>query len=145
MEYPETEQVNKNKRRGLWIGCGLAALVLLCIGLVVAAATGIAAAAFGSIKSSDVYKQAMAEVGSHPEVANTLGTPIEAGWLVSGSISVENAAGDANLAIPISGPKGKGTLYVEATRSAGVWTMNVIQVEVDGRAEPINLLREEGR
>lgn len=145
MEYPETEQPKKKKRTGLWIGCGLVALVLLCIAIVVAAATGIAATVFGTIKSSDVYKQAMAEVGSHPEVAAALGEPVEAGWLVSGSISVENASGEASLAIPISGPKGKGTLYVEATKSAGVWTMDVMAVAVDGRPGRIDLLSQDGR
>jgi hypothetical protein len=50
-----------------------------------------------------------------PAVAQKLGGRIEEGWLTSGSINVgTGGSGDANLAVPISGPKGNGTVYVMA-------------------------------
>ncbi|MCP4424239.1 MAG: hypothetical protein GY803_07105 [Chloroflexi bacterium] len=144
-DLPNTSEAKSNKRPILWLGCGLVALVLLCVGLIVGMATGIVALAFGSIKSSDVYQQAMTEATSNPELLNALGQPIEAGWLVSGSVSIENASGEANVSIPISGPKGKGTLYVEATKSAGSWQFDLLQAQVDGRPDHINLLSRTGR
>ena len=38
-----------------------------------------------------------------------------------GQPNVNGAPGEANLAIPSSDPKGKGTFYVAATKSIGIW------------------------
>ncbi len=144
-DYPEIPKEKGNKRTFLWLGCGVVAAVFLCIGLVVAATTGIFALAFGSIKSSDVYQQAMSEVTTNPQALNALGQPIEAGWLVSGDVSINGASGDASLSIPVSGPKGKGTLYAEATKSAGTWQFGLLQLRVDGQPDIIDLLPGTGK
>jgi len=41
--------------------------------------------------------------------------------------------------IPISGPKGKGTIYVEARKSAGHWSFLKLFVEVGVDGERIDL------
>src|SRR5437879_779905 len=95
--------------RGWWLrnwkwlvpgGC-LTILLLFC-GFIFALVMLIA----GTFKSSDVYKQAMAKAGSNPEVAQKLGTPLKSGMFLSGSVNVEGSSGEANMTIPISGPKG---------------------------------------
>lgn len=146
MTYPEpASSTGKNRRNIILISCGVLTAVAACILLIVGGAAGIITAAFSSIKSSDVYQGALTEAMANSELINTLGEPIEAGLIPSGSISVENATGEASLSIPISGPKGKGTLYVEATRSAGTWTYTVLEVAVDGQPGRIELLAGPGR
>ncbi|MDQ6861397.1 MAG: cytochrome c oxidase assembly factor 1 family protein, partial [Verrucomicrobiota bacterium] len=73
-----------------------------------------------------------------------LGSPINEGWFMTGSTHVEGPGGEANLGIPISGPKGKGTLYAVATKSAGRWNYTTLEVQVSGREDRINLLQDSG-
>jgi hypothetical protein len=96
---------------------------------------------FGIIKSSDVYKTSLARAKNDPAVIEALGTPVKEGMFVSGNTHVEGPAGDANISIPISGPKGKGTVYAVATKSAGRWTYTTLEVEVHGRPDRIDLVR----
>jgi hypothetical protein len=110
--------------------------------LIAAFVGGILALVAGSMKSSDAFTQAMARVQADPQVADKLGRPVNSGWFISGSVNVNGDSGDANLAIPISGPKGKGKVYVEAKKSAGQWHFDTLQVEVEGQPGRIDLLQE---
>ena len=96
---------------------------------------------FGAMKSSDVYKEALARAKASPAVAEALGTPIKAGYFISGNIKVSGPSGDADLSIPISGPRGKGTIYVEARKSAGEWSFSLLEVKIAGTQERIDLLQ----
>ena len=78
---------------------------------------------FSAIKSTDLYKDPLARAKTHPAVIEALGSPIREGFLVSGNTNVNAASGEGNLSIPISGPKGKGTIYVAATKSLGRWNL----------------------
>src|SRR5437016_8539123 len=89
--------------------------------LFVAFAVSIAFIVFSAMKSTDVYKGALTRAQAHPSVMEALGSPIKGGFLLSGSTNVNGASGEANLSIPISGPNGKGTIYVAATKSLGRW------------------------
>ena len=92
------------------------------------------------IKSSDVYKDALATAQTHPAVVKALGSPIKAGIFVMGSINVSGASGQADLAIPISGPIGKGTIYAVATKHAGRWTFSKLVVEIKATKEIIDII-----
>ena len=70
-----------------------------------------------------------------------LGSPITEGLLVSGNTNVNGASGDANLYIPISGPKGKGTIYVAASKSLGRWNYTGLIVEIAKTNQRIDLLQ----
>jgi len=126
-----------------WLARKWKLLLGLLVGLMllgVAGIFGIFTLIMSSIKGSDVAKESMARAQTNPAVVQHLGTPIEMGWFVSGSINVSVATGDADLAIPISGPKGKGTVYVTAQKSGGAWTYSVMNVAFEGSGERINLL-----
>ena len=101
---------------------------------------GFFALIMGAIRSSDVAKASVAMAQSNRRVVQQLGAPIEEGWLLSGSVNVSNASGDADLSVPISGPSGKGTVYVTAHKSAGRWHYSVMQVAIDGSDEKIDLI-----
>ncbi len=97
---------------------------------------------FSAMKSSDVYKDALAQAKAEPAVIEALGSPIKDGMFVSGSTNVNGASGEANLAIPIYGPKGEGTLYVVAEKSVGAWKYSSLVVEVKKTKKRIDLLHE---
>jgi len=110
---------------------GLAALA--------AAVLGIATMVFGMMKSSDAYKTAVLRANNDPRVISAMGAPVTEGLLVTGNINLNNDSGAANLAIPLSGPKGSGVIRVEATKSGGVWTYSTLEVVVAGTGEKIDL------
>jgi hypothetical protein len=41
--------------------------------------------------------------------------------------------------IPLSGPKGKATLYVEAMKSADIWVFQTMVVKIEKTGERIDL------
>ena len=93
------------------LGCfSVALLFLLFVG-------SILVIVFSAMKSTDVYKEALTRAKANPAVIEALGSPINDGFLLSGNANVNGASGESNLAIPISGPKGKGTIYVSANKS----------------------------
>jgi hypothetical protein len=90
---------------------------------------------FGAMKSSDVYKTALRRAQVDPRVRHALGSHIHAGMFLSGSTNVTGSSGKADLSIPISGSKGKGTIYVVATKSEGEWHYSKLTVKTaDGDA-----------
>ena len=97
---------------------------------------------FSAMKSTDVYKEALARAKADPAVIEALGSPIKEGFFLSGNTNVNGAAGESNLAIPISGPKGKGTIYVSANKALGQWNYSALVVEVGQTHERIDLLRK---
>jgi hypothetical protein len=99
-------------------------------------------AIFAVIRNSDVAKESLLRAQSNPLLVQKLGTPIEEGWLVGGSIDTSTTSGDADLAVPISGPKGKGKIYVTAHKSAGVWSYSVMEAAIEGSDQRINLLSD---
>jgi hypothetical protein len=97
---------------------------------------------FGSMKQADAYKHSLAKARTDPVVAQKLGTPIKPGMWLSGNININGPSGEAKLSIPISGPKGTGTIYVEATKSAGKWNYSLMQVAIEGEDTRIDLLQD---
>ena len=95
---------------------------------------------FGAMKSSDAYKEALGRAQASPSVQQALGSPIEDGLIMSGSIQVNGPSGHADLSFPISGPKGRGTVYVVANKSAGQWTFTTLAAEIESSHERIDLL-----
>jgi hypothetical protein len=93
-----------------------------------------------AMRSSDAYQLALAAAKREPSVAAVLGAPVRAGWFTTGQINVSGSSGEANLEIPISGPRGAGTIAVCANKSAGKWSFSSLNVRISGRSTPIDLL-----
>jgi hypothetical protein len=96
---------------------------------------------FSAMKSSDIHKDAMARAKTPPAVIEALGSPVTEGLLLSGNTNVNGASGEANLSIPVSGPKGKGTIYVAATKSLGQWNYSGLVLEIERTHQRIDLLQ----
>ncbi len=95
---------------------------------------------FGLLKSSDVYRQALAQAQADPEVVRALGAPVSPGLWVTGNIKINGNSGKAELAIPIHGPKDGATVFVVASKSDGQWEFDDLVVEVKATHRRIDLL-----
>ncbi len=68
------------------------------------------------IGNSEPSKMAFAMAAANPVVRQRLGEPIKRGFFTTGNIETSGPAGHADVAIPISGPKGKATIYAVARK-----------------------------
>jgi hypothetical protein len=90
------------------------------------------------LKNSEPYQMAVARLQANAEVNSALGTPISTGN-PTGRIETSRSSGRADFAFSVEGPKGKGTVYLHATKDLGAWRLDRIELQVDGRAGRINL------
>ena len=116
------------------IGCGVVA-VLFVVGCVV-----LAFIAFGAMKHSHVYRDALAQAQSDPRVVAALGSPIEGGWWVKGNVHLDSGGGTADMTFPLSGPKGKAMEHAVATYDGSRWSYERLMVTPDG-GTPIDLTK----
>ena len=86
---------------------GLVALLVL-VGIV-AVGGGFVAMIGGMMKSNDAYRNAMAQAEADCRVAEAIGTPLDAGMFVSGTVETSGPGGHAELSIPVDGSNGSGT------------------------------------
>ncbi|MCG8599407.1 MAG: cytochrome c oxidase assembly factor 1 family protein [Verrucomicrobiales bacterium] len=122
---------------GKIIGCGCAAIVLLGI-------IGGATAFFGFtklMKSNNPYKDSITAVQNNPAAVAALGEPIKEGLMPTGNISTTNGEGSVDLQIGVSGPKGKGKIYVKGSKASGSssWNYDTWELKVDGQEQAIPL------
>jgi len=122
--------------KALFIGCGI--IIVLGIGAMAAFVLLVVNVA----KRSDVYREAFARASSDPRVIERLGTPIEKGWWVIGSVHLDNSEGEANLDFPISGPKAGARVHAVATFD-GNWKYTTLIVRPDVGGE-IDVLKPDG-
>jgi hypothetical protein len=120
--------------KALFIGCSI--IIVLGIGAAIAFVLLVVNVA----KRSDVYREAFARASSDPRVIERLGTPIEKGWWVIGSVHIDNSDGEANLDFPISGPKTSARVHAAATYDGNGWKYTTLIVRPDVGGE-IDVLR----
>ena len=121
-----------------FVPTGCLGMLLLVAGFVFV----IIGIVFGAMKSSDAYKMALAKAQTDPRVVQALGSPITDGMFVSGKTNVSGTSGQADMTVPISGPKGKGTIYFVASKFAGKWTFSKLMVEVADTGQRIDLIED---
>jgi hypothetical protein len=121
-----------------WIRRNWMWLLAVWLGL---ALTG-AAIGFIALQNSEARQMAIARANASPALAARLGQPLKFGWFSWGEWEVNEAGGHAELAIAVSGPKGKGTLYLEARKTAGFWHLNTLDFGDGLEADTIDLLSE---
>jgi amino acid transporter len=134
--HPEPMRKSWAERNPLWkipLGC-LTLLLLLAIFGTVAVTIVV-----GSFRSSDVYRQALAKATESPQVRERLGEPIKPAWFISGQLNVSGSTGNANLSIPISGPRGRALIRAVAQKN-GVWRFSSLEVDLEGQPGKIDLL-----
>jgi hypothetical protein len=127
-----------------WLGRNWKWLVpagcLVIVGACVVFILAILGLVFGAIRSSEVYQKSIDGLSADPRIVEALGTPVKPGFFVGGSINVNGPSGSADISIPLSGPKGKGTLYVKANKDLGFWLFTSMILEVNETGERIELI-----
>ena len=121
------------KSGGCWKGLAIGCSIVFVLGL--AALIALFVFVFSVIKRSDVYREAYSRAGSDPRVVATLGTPMERGWWVIGSVHLDDNTGTADITFPISGPKGGARVHASATRDSDNWKYSSILVRPDSGGE----------
>ena len=121
---------SRNWKRAVPLGC-LTVLLLLA---------GLVAAIMGFIRSAGPLEEAMALARSNCAVEAALGLPVDAGWLVSGSVNVSGPIGDAAMSYPVEGSRASGRLHAVAYKETGRWEFRALQLEVEPNAERIDVL-----
>jgi hypothetical protein len=135
---PVSPQKNWFGRNWKWFVPVASLAVIVLFAAFIAAVFGLVEASF---QSSSVYTQALARARANPQVSGQIGLPLKAGWFTTGNLNIDNDDGNADLVIPISGPKGKGKIYVVAKKTADVWRYETLEVEVNGQPDRILLLQ----
>src|SRR3954470_2898454 len=89
-------------------GCCLGSLlgIVLAIAIFGVGIVGLISGVSKILKSSEAYQTAVARAKSNEKVIAALGTPMEEGFPM-GKVNTNNDEGDADLSIPLTGPKGK--------------------------------------
>jgi hypothetical protein len=125
-------------RQGGWkipLGC-LVALLLICAFVAI-----LLTVVESSFRKSIVYQEALARAGQSPEVINRIGEPLRPGLVLQGQLNVSGSSGSAKMEIPISGPRGKATILLDARKLYGAWMFNTLEVHFEGKSEVVNLLK----
>lgn len=98
------------------VGCfGMLIFVGIIVGLLLMVGMSV-------LKDAEPYQTAVKAAETHPIVIEHIGTPVKISYMVIGEVNITNDTGKARIAFPVSGPKGKGTIYIEAERADGKWT-----------------------
>jgi len=118
------------------IGCGCLVVLILTIGGCGALTFGL----FALMKSSDAHTTSLKQVQENDSVKEILGTPIEPGFWLMGSINLNGSSGNADIFYPVSGPKSSGTVYVVGTKTEGVWQYSKISFIQETTNKKIDLV-----
>ncbi len=109
-----------------------------CFGCALLGAT----IAIVALNTSDATRLAVVTATSNAELIERLGKPIKTGWFIVGGMEMTADNGKADLENPISGPKGKGTLYALAVKTAGVWGLTSLKFGANGSSNRLDLLQQ---
>jgi hypothetical protein len=123
---------NQNWKWFLPVLCFCGVLALGFIALIVFLVSGM-------MKSSDAYQLPVAAAKTDARVIKAIGSPVEEGFFPTGAISTAGSSGHANLSIRLSGPKGRGTIYVLADRAMNAWNFSNLVFVVEGTSDRIHL------
>ena len=129
------EVASKQSRPG-WLRVHWKLVVSVWVGLSLAGA----AAGFVLMTNSDAARIAVSTAESNAVLSEKLGIPVKTGCFISGKIEVNPAGGHAELAIPISGPKSRGTIFSESRKRAGVWQLTSLEYVDKDSGQHVNLL-----
>jgi len=113
-----------------------ATIVGASVAIALVAATGVLNLYEYHLRSCPAFATAVDLVSRSTAAKSALGEPIKAGLAVRGLVSDNGVAGYAILAIPVSGPIGKGVVYAVANRVPGDWGIERAVLDRGGDSRP---------
>jgi len=96
-----------------------------------------------SMLKGEAYNQSLFALRENPEVIELIGSPIEPGYFISGSISTSGPNGQASIQYNISGSKSSAVVYVYASRHLGAWNLDTVVVNSEESHKKINVISKE--
>ncbi len=84
-----------------------------------------------ALQNSKIYLEATSILEDSAEAAEILGAPVEVGSEVNGRINVSNTEGQADMIIPISGPKKNGELKALGYMTGGEWHLSLLLLRTE--------------
>jgi hypothetical protein len=95
---------------------------------------------FALLKRSEPAQFALQLASAHPAAVASTGTPLEVGWVVTGSLKYSGSGGGAvRLSLPVRGPKGRATVAVRGVRVDGRWTYSILRLVPDDGSPHVDL------
>lgn len=90
-----------------------------------------------SMKGTEIYNCAVSEALKNPKITEKIGTPIETSfWVWMDSYSSGRFSENTQFSLTLTGPKGRGSLYVRAYKDIQASAMTLI-LEQNGRQEVV--------
>lgn len=137
--YPTPPASTKKKKSGLKIaGLVLGSLIILLVVFFII----VLSVARSTMRSSEIYAQAMTALQANNQAVALLGEPIEDGNGVNGEINVSNGSGEADFSIPVAGLFNSGDLNVKGIKSSGQWSLTYLELVMEN-GERLDLLSHE--
>lgn len=130
--YAQPPQPGWFRRNRKWF---IPTLIIGVLALIAAFVGGLLLFVMTVMKSNEPYRHALEVVTQDRRAQAQLGKPVTAGFFVSGSVNVSGPSGNADLAIPVKGPLGSGTVYVVAKKSAGRWSYQTLELRMEGQPD----------
>lgn len=121
-------------RNWKWV---FALMLLVVLAVVVFFTTVVSISVIYTLRSSGALHAAVEQAGEMPVVVQRLGTPISLNGFPSGTFSLEQSEGFADMIIPIEGPTGQGKLYATGEKTAGQWVFTSMTLELRGESLPL--------
>jgi hypothetical protein len=143
-QYKRWESVESfHRAQRNWAIGGLVTMGVGGAGLV----TGIVALVFGlmaAMQQMEPYQLAIKSAAENQQVREALGEPIKPGFFIAGNFEENGPSGSVDISVPVSGPKGEGTIYVIAKKTAGQWKTERLDVELKKDGSRVTLLKPRG-
>jgi len=117
---------------------------LLLIGLIGVFGAGVFSLVEASFRNSAVYQEALARARQNSQVKDRVGAPLQPGRVLQGQLNTSGSSGTARMAIPVTGPRGKATIYLDARKVSGNWEFLALQLRFEGQRYCLNLLEDSG-
>jgi hypothetical protein len=95
------------------------------------------------MKQSQAYEMSLASIRADASVREAIGSPIETGLVVTGSVNISGPSGSAALQYSVKGPAGEGDARVIAAKSVGEWQLQTVVVDLDATGKRIFVVGEQ--
>lgn len=114
----------------------------MAVGVLVLLGVAIFALVMSFMNGADACQMSLKAAQESEVMRVELGEPITMGWLVSGSIKINNGDGTADVNVPVSGPKGSASIHTIGTKKdGGPWSFTKMQATIDSSGKQVDLLK----
>ena len=125
--------------KGVAFGCGGCAIAVMGVLVLM---VGILWLVMSFLKGADACQMSLKAAQQSEVMRVELGEPITMGWVVSGSIKINNGDGTADVNVPISGPKGSASIHTVGTKKGGgPWSFTKMQATIESSGKQVDLLK----